>query len=250
MNNAASGWSRETVGGHPCDFYQPLHANEQGYMLLYLHGVHVTPLGEQPAFTEQFERYGLPVACPITGRSWWTDRISPDFDEHVSAESHVLKNVLPYLEQHYQTAPPRIGLLGTSMGGQGALRLASRHPNTFPAVAAISPAIDFHQKHKEGDPVLQAMYPDPETARQDTATLHVHPLNWPRHQFFCCDPQDDRWLEGADRLRMKLWSLGIPHECDLETSAGGHGFDYYNHMVARAVEFLHNALERERLRLV
>ena len=25
---------------------------------------------------------------------------------------------------------------------------------------------------------------------------------------------------------MKLAALGIPHECDLETSGGGHGFEY------------------------
>jgi hypothetical protein len=49
---------------------------------------------------------------------------------------------------------------------------------------------------------------------------------------------------------MKLAALGIPHEYDLETSAGGHGFAYYNHMVSRAVAFLVERLERERLRVV
>jgi hypothetical protein len=46
---------------------------------------------------------------------------------------------------------------------------------------------------------------------------------------------------------MKLYSLGIPHQCDLETVAGGHGFDYYNRMAARAVQFLVDGL-RERTR--
>lgn len=250
MDESASGWSRETVAGHPCEVYLPRQANAHGFVLIYLHGVHATSLREHAPFTEQFEHFGLTVVAPITGQSWWSGKLSPDFDPRISAEDHVLKNMLPWMEQRWGSVPPRIGLLGTSMGGQGALRLAYRHPNTFPVVAAISPAIDFHLKHKEGDPILQAMYADSESARQDTATLHVHPLNWPRHQFFCCDPEDHRWLESADRLRMKLWSLGIPHECDLETSAGGHGFDYYNHMAPRAVEFLQNALERERLRLV
>ena len=62
------------------------------------------------------------------------------------------------------------------------------------------------------------MYRDAEQARQDTATLHIHPLNWPRHQWFCCDPADYRWHDSADRLRMKLYSLGVPYECDLETT--------------------------------
>lgn len=94
------------------------------------------------------------------------------------------------------------------------------------------------------------MYGDPESARQDTALLHVFPLNWPRHQFFCCDSQDYRWFDSVDRLRMKLGSIGIPFESDMETSGGGHGFDYYNAMAARAVSFLANALDRERLRIV
>ena len=93
------------------------------------------------------------------------------------------------------------------------------------------------------------MYPDPETIRQDTATLHVHPLNWPRHIWFCCDPAD-RWHESAERLRSKLVALGIPHEYDLDTAGGGHSFDYYNRMAPTAIRFIAEQLERERLRVV
>jgi hypothetical protein len=49
---------------------------------------------------------------------------------------------------------------------------------------------------------------------------------------------------------MKLSSLGVPYECDLETIAGGHGIDYYTHMAERSVGFLAERLERERLRVV
>ncbi len=137
------------------------------------------------------------------------------------------------------------------MGGQGALRFAFKHPNVFPAVAAVSPAIDYQIRLEEGDEILWTMYGgDAERARQDTATLHVHPLNWPRHTWFCCDPADARWYESAERLQMKLSSLGIPHEYDLETSGGGHGWEYYNRMAGPAIAFLVNALERERLRVV
>src|SRR6185503_19008898 len=135
------------------------------------------------------------------------------------------------------------------MGGQGALRLAYKYPNVFPVAAAISPAIDFHKRYNEGDETIPQMYADPEAARQDTAILHVHPLNWPRHQFFCCDPTDYRWHESADRLRMKLWSLGVPHELDLATSGGGHSFAYYSLMAPKAIGFLLERLEKERLRL-
>ena len=110
-------------------------------------------------------------------------------------------------------------------------------------------AIDFQNRYDE-DELLQQMYPDPEAVRQESAILYIHPLNWPRHQFFCCDPGDHRWWDSADRLRMKLWSLGVPHECDLETRGGGHGFGYYNVMAEKAIGFLAEALDKERRRLV
>lgn len=241
-------WNETLVGGHPCFEFEPTRPNPHGYVVLYLHGVHLGRLAEQPAFCEQFERHGLPVVAPVTQRSWWTDRICAEFDAKVTAERHVLDAVLAHLARR-GSRPPQIGLLGTSMGGQGALRLAYKHPDTFPVVAAISPAVDYHERIREGiDETLPAMYRDEEEARQDTATLHIHPLNWPRHQFFCCDP-DDPWWESSERLRMKLYSLGVPHECDLETQAGGHGFAYYGHMAERAVGFLAERLEKERLRL-
>lgn len=247
----SAAWSTETVGGHLCEVYAPPVLNPHGYVVLYLHGVHLGKLDDKPGFVKSFDEYGLPVVAPLTQRSWWTDRICPEFDPNISAERHVLKNVLPFIEQKFGARPPQIGLLGTSMGGQGALRLAYKHPNIFPVVAAISPAIDYHRRWHDADEVtLSQMYRDQEQARQDTALLHVNPLNWPRHQFFGCDPADERWFESAERLQMKLSSLGIPHEYQFTLSAGGHGFDYYQLLAPQAIAFLKQRLDKERLRVV
>ena len=179
-------------------------------MILYLHGVHLQRLQDKTPFMEAFDQHGLPVIAPHTQRSWWTDRICAEFDPELTAEAHVLNNVVPFIRQRWQLAEGGIGLLGTSMGGQGALRLAYKRPSIFPVVAAISPAIDYQLRFEEGDETLPLMYRDAEQARQDTALLHIHPLNWPRHQFFCCDPNDYPWFVSAERLRMKLGSLGVP----------------------------------------
>ncbi len=250
MSHENGKWSEVVIAGHPCDVYEPPQLNEHGWTVMYLHGVHVNRLMDKAKFVEQFDRHGLRVIAPITQRSWWSDKICPEFDPRITAERYVLDEVLPFVEREWSAGPPAVGLLGTSMGGQGALRFSFKYPNTFPVVAAISPAIDYQHRLDEGDEILMQMYPDPESIRQDTATLHIHPLNWPRHQFFCCCPEDYRWWESADRLRMKLYSLGIPHECDMETKGGGHGFGYYNLMAERAVGFIAERLERERLRVV
>jgi len=243
-------WTEAIVGGHPCDVYEPARRNEHGYVVLFLHGVHLGRLAENAAYCREFDRHGLPVVCPRTARSWWTDRICTEFDPSTTAERHVLDRVLPYIWESRQTSVGRIALLGTSMGGQGALRFAFKHPAKFPIVAAVSPAIDYQIRFYDDDEVtIPQMYSDPEEVRQDTATLHVHPLNWPRNIWFCSDPADDRWHESAERLHMKLYSLGIMHESDLETSAGGHGWNYYNHMAPKAVGFLAERLEQERRRV-
>jgi len=245
-------WTQGEISGHACEIYEPPTPNPHGFVAVYLHGVHQNRLSDQPVFTAELARHGLRTVCPQTQRSWWTDKICPEFDRRFTAERYVVDHVLPWITENWQAQPPQIGIFGTSMGGQGALRFAFRHPNKFPVVAAISPAIDYHQRmrypEEEDDPLFE-MYPDPESARQDTATLHVHPLNWPRNLWFCCDPSDLRWHEGAERLRMKLAALGIPYQCDLETSAGGHGFNYYNHMAPAALNFLADALDHERRRI-
>ena len=246
MSEVRAGWSEVVVGGHPCDLFEPATRNSHGYVLIYLHGVHLQRLTDKTEFCRQFEHHGVPVIAPMTQRSWWTDRICPEFDSELTAEQHLLRNVLPYVKERWGAEPPRVGLFGTSMGGQGALRMAYKYPHVFPVTAAISPAIDFQYRWEDGDEMLQVMYPDPEAARQETALLYIHPLNWPRHQFFCCDPADSRWWDGTDRLRMKLGSLGVPYECDLESTGGGHGFDYYGLMAERTIGFLLERLDRER----
>jgi len=241
-------WTQTEIAGKPCDLLEPPQLAPDPAAIIYLHGIHQNRLAEQPAFTAEFARLGWPIIAPFGARSWWTDRVCPEFDPKLTAERHILDNVLPFIAQRWQVRPPLVALLGTSMGGQGALRLAIRYPDKFPVAAAISPAIDFQIRYDDYE-VLQQMYPDPEAARQDTATLHVHPLNWPRNLWFCCDPADYRWHESADRLQMKLSALGIPHDHDLTTTGGGHGFEYYTKMASAAAAFIEERIGRERRRV-
>ena len=249
MNSHQDNWTTDTIAGHPCEIYSSPRPGEHDYLVLYLHDADEVTLRDQPAAMQQLNERGLHAVCPLTGPTWWSDRVCPEFDPDVPTQHYILSSVLAWIERTFGCRPPRIALWGTGMGGQGALRLAYKFPDSFPVVAAVSPAIDFQLRWIEGDPVLTRMYVDAEAARQDTAILHIHPLNWPRHQFFCCDPADNRWWDGADRLRMKLASIGIPHECDLETSGGGDQAAYGAAMAPRVVSFLHQWLEHERLRV-
>jgi S-formylglutathione hydrolase FrmB len=245
-------WSQIEVAGHRCEVFEPGSPHEHGYVVLYLHGVHLGRLSEQETYTRLLAQHGLRAIAPFTARSWWTDRVCAEFDPQLSAARYVTEQIMPYVGRRWQIEPPRVALFGTSMGGQGALRLAFQRPNLFPIVAALSPAIDYQLCYDDADPTydtLRQMYDDAEAARQDTATLHVHPLNWPRNIFFACDPYDWPWIDSAQKLQMKLSALGIPHEAELNVAAGGHGFGYYNCMADRVMQFLLTRLEQERLRI-
>jgi S-formylglutathione hydrolase len=241
-------WTTVEIGGKLADIFEPSQA-KQRFGILHLHGVGLETLIDRPVFTRWLEELQLACVCPHGGRCWWGDRICSEFGDRITPERYLLEQVTPFFNEHWGLTPRAIGLQGISMGGQGALRLAFKHPDTFPVVAAISSAIDYHELYGQGM-TMDSMYDSKEQCRQDTALLHVHPSHYPPHIFFCIDPDDVDWYRGNDRLHEKLAALGIPHEMDLTTRAGGHSWDYFNHMAERTLKFVHGGLEYESRRLL
>jgi S-formylglutathione hydrolase len=244
-------WSTIAVAGRECELFAPPEP-AAGRAVIYLHDLAEGRLCDLAELRDPLEAARLPVLAPRCGRSWWLDRPMPGFAAPATPERHVVDAVRAEVERRFAVRPPGIALVGVGMGGQGALRIAYRHPATFPIAAAIAPAVDFHRGMREaGDrpdgelfDTLWAAYGDVERARQDTAILHVHPLNWPRHQFFASDPADACWHDGADRLHGKLVALGIPHAAMLEPRA-----TFMVDAAAAAVRFVQAALEQEARRV-
>ncbi|MCH2201901.1 MAG: esterase family protein [Fuerstiella sp.] len=225
------------------EIYRPAGEHCTG-CVLFLHGHAGIGLRDNRVFSQLFLKHKLMAVCPDGGQSWWLDRICPEFHAEVTPMQWLRRSIVPYITSQLEIEIPRIALLGVSMGGQGVLQLAYRYAREFPVIAAISPAVDFHQLHGLGLP-LDSMFESTEDARQETVVLNLHPLAWPRHQFLCCDPQDADWFDGCARLAMKLSSSGIMHERDLETSAGGHSWDYFNHMAPVAIEHIVQGLRKD-----
>ena len=248
MPPSAAGWGRSEIGGKAADVFDPPGGNPR-FGLIYLHGSGLVTLADKPVWTRLLGELNLACVCPHCQLCWWADRVCLAFDTALTPERHVLGNVVPFFAERWKLAPPAVGIAGISMGGQGALRLAFKHPKTFPVVAGISPAIEYHEKYYDGPP-LDVMYDSKEQCRQDTAPMHVHPSQYPPHIFFCIDPGDGFWYRGNDRLHEKLSALGIAHECDLTTRAGEHSWTYFNHMAERTERFVAAGLEQESRRLL
>ncbi len=241
-------WTQETVAGKAVDFYTP-EAGPARFAVLHLHGVGRTTLANNPSYTAVLEELGLACACPHGQRSWWSDRICPEFDAAMTAERFLLDQVVPFMRDRWALGADALGISGISMGGQGALRLAFKHPQQFPVVAAVSSAIDYHQWYGEGAG-LDDMYQSSEDCRQDSVVLHIHPSKHPSHILFVIDPDDLDWTRGNDRLHEKLAAIGIPHEIDFTTRAGGHSWDYFNFMAGPTLRFIHTGLSERARQLI
>lgn len=240
----AGRWEEVTIDGKSADVYQPSNSQTPATNgVLFLHGHGRVTLKNNTAYTDCFEEVGWPVICPHGQRSWWLSTLCSEFDKTRTPIAYIRESVIPYFQQEWGIQPPHIALLGISMGGQGALQVAYRHAREFPNVVAISPMIDFDKMYGRDLP-LDDMFSSAEAARQQTVTLHLHPLNWPRNQLIVCDPTDKECFEGVERLASKLYSSGIPFESDLQTTVNGHHWDYFNEMAKPAVAFLRERMDQ------
>ncbi|MEJ7592972.1 MAG: alpha/beta hydrolase-fold protein [Planctomycetaceae bacterium] len=236
-------WHTKSLDGRRVDIFVPQIETPPQAAVLFLHGHGRVLLNENLIFSRLFQQHGLVAVCPDGGRSWWLDVLCREFDTEQTPQHWLVNSVVPFIERSFSVTTPRIALLGVSMGGQGVLQLAFRYATKFPVVAAIAPAVDFYQLYGSGIP-LDSMFSDKEAARQASVVLNLHPLAWPRYQFFCCDPADTEWFDGAALLGMKLSSSGILHERDLETSGGGHSWDYMNRMAGKSLNHIADSLRK------
>ena len=240
------GWTRTTIGGKPVDVFDPPHALPQA--LLYLHGLDERTPVTDVAFTAALRAHRLRCVVPHGGQCWWADRVCPEFDAGLTPEGYLLDVLAPWVGAAWHLGPRALAVGGVEMGGQGAVRLAFKHPERFPIAASVSGAFDCQDWYGRGTP-LDEMYDSRERCRQDTAVLHIHAHRWPPHLWFCCSPTDAANYRGNDRLHEKLTAIGVPHAADLDTRAKP-GTRYEEQMVAPMLAFIADALAREAKRLV
>ncbi|MDM1246875.1 S-formylglutathione hydrolase [Acinetobacter sp. R933-2] len=73
------------------------------------------------------------------GAGFYLDAIQQPWAEHFQMESYLIKELYPLLMKEFPIAEQKIGILGHSMGGHGALTLAWKYPEKFSSVSAFAP---------------------------------------------------------------------------------------------------------------
>lgn len=73
------------------------------------------------------------------GAGFYLDATQAPWKAHFRMASYVVHELIALVVQQFNADAARIGLLGHSMGGHGALVLALRHPDIFLSVSAFAP---------------------------------------------------------------------------------------------------------------
>ncbi len=128
----------------PESYHQKENQNRRYPVIYLLHGysgdyMQWIKIADLPALASKYETI---LVCPDGGYdSWYVD--SP-VDSTVRYETHILREVITYIDTTYRTMGHRgRAITGLSMGGHGALRFISLYPDSFAAAGSMSGILDL-----------------------------------------------------------------------------------------------------------
>ncbi len=74
-----------------------------------------------------------------TAAGFYLDATQPPWQRHWRMESYLTRELRALVLAHFAARADRVGIVGHSMGGHGALTLALNHPQLFQSVSALAP---------------------------------------------------------------------------------------------------------------
>src|SRR5437762_12581853 len=103
-------WTQETIAGKTADVFNP--PGRPRFGVVFLHGIGQETLAGNAAFTRILEQRNLACVCPHGKRSWWLDRVCPEFDATVTPEHYLLQAVVPFCRSRWRLAARALGVFG------------------------------------------------------------------------------------------------------------------------------------------
>jgi len=196
---------------------------------VFLHGLNgshtvlLEDLSAHEALQRHLDAGGAPFAIAAVdgGNTWWHPRA-----DGTDTQSMLVKEFVPFLgSQGYDLG--RIGLFGISMGGFGALLLASQGRLAgVRAVAAMSPAVWDHYDPREGS----AFDGPADFAAHDVFALRPRLAAVPKR--IDCGTADDL------AATVRAYRAGLPGEVEGGFRPGGHDYSYWRSVLPDVVSFL------------
>lgn len=186
-------------------------------------------------FADRADRYQCIFVCPSAGpASWYLD--SP-IKNNSQAQTYIANTVTTWIDTHYRTLPRRSkrALVGSSMGGHGALTMVRDYPELFCAVVAISAPMELVSMPDLWD-IKRVLGPFDRFAQrwQDASFLYTIDRLVPDSCAFIqmdCGKSD--------------WALAGNREADAKLLAADIGHTYEEHDGSHTPEYVAAALDRQ-----
>ncbi|MCF7800703.1 MAG: esterase family protein [Candidatus Marinimicrobia bacterium] len=189
-------------------------------------------------------RYDLLLVLPDGGYAgWWADSQTQPKRNY---ERHIVDELLPWLEQHYNATQSKNqrGLTGLSMGGYGSIALLLRNPDVFGAAASLSGITDIIAHGTQwglleafGDQEVNAEYwraHNPLTMIDDLRGRKIPPI------FIICGAEDFAFQENLAMAELlnekgaKFLALFPP---------GTHSHPFWKEYIGEAIRFIVNQIQ-------
>jgi putative tributyrin esterase len=223
------------------------------YPVLYLlHGAYghfgdwLNSTPDKNAVKRLADQYNIIIVMPEGERfSFYLD--SP-VNKGSQFETYLTSEVIGAIDKKYRTIAEKKGrvIAGLSMGGHGALYLATRHPELFSAVGSMSGAVDMgniitDEWVKNLEPVF-----GPERLPQETYAGYgimnmVQKIKSNKLPIIMDIGVDDFLIESNRELHRRLVYAKVPH--DYTERPGGHTWEYWQEALPYQVLFFHRILE-------
>jgi S-formylglutathione hydrolase FrmB len=199
-----------------------------------------------PAIKTLATKHQLIIVCPDGGySSWYFD--SP-IDSTFQYETHITRELLPYIDSHYSTIPNRSAraITGLSMGGHGALYLAIRNKDLFANAGGMSGGVDLRSSSKSFDiakRIGSIGANQEEWDNRSVINMVTDLKNKELNLVIECGVSDFFYQINA-ALHRRLMSLNIDH--DYTERPGSHNWNYWTNAINYQLLFFDRSFLREK----
>ena len=199
------------------------------------------------------DQYNLIIVMPEgEAFGWYLD--SPH-DPANKFETHIIKEVIPKIDNTYRTVKSNKGrvITGLSMGGHGAMYLSTRHADMFCAAGTMSGAMDMnYTKFRVSEDFTKSLKdrfqkllgtsdPASDVFINNSIVNMVDAIKKNGLPIMIDCGVDDFLIEINRELHRRLVYNNTPH--DYTERPGGHTWEYWQNALPFHVVFFHNVLK-------
>ncbi|TVR44763.1 MAG: esterase family protein [Bacteroidia bacterium] len=169
--------------------------------------------------------------------------------ENSRYETHITAEVVPFVDEHYRTVADPAGraITGLSMGGQGALYLATRHPHLFGAAGSMSGAVHmdingWDLPEEDIDRLMQGFMRslgndiEPEFLAKNSVSNMVDQIKANNIPIIIDCGVDDFLIDANRKFHKRLLENKVPH--DYIERPGRHNWPYWQNALLYQVLFI------------